>query len=115
MTMFRIEYTLYNGIDNCRFADDSERAYAMAKGLSKLRHISNVRVVDATQEDLFQDRFMYCAQCNFSCRFSQLPEGFTLDTDEPDNPFVWCASFMDRESCTFRKEATPPDGAKGEW
>ena len=101
--MFRIEYRTHNEFDNCMFADDSEQAYVKAQKLAKLRHVSNVRVVHINQPGLFEDRFMYCPQCNFACRFSQLPVGFVLDTDEPDNPFVWCEHFRDRKSCSYRQ------------
>lgn len=104
--MYRVEYRTYNGFDNCKFAERSEEADRIASGLSRLKHVSNIRVIDTTQPDIFEDRFMFCATCNFGCRLSQLPEGFALDTDEPDNPWVWCESRGDKAACKF---AQPPN------
>ncbi|MEN5154712.1 hypothetical protein [Stenotrophomonas muris] len=89
--LFRIEYTTYNGFDNCVWRTTSEEAGAIAESLRKLKHVTDVRVVPAQPMPEGEDRFMMCATCDFMCRLSQLPAGFSLDTDEPDNPWVWCA------------------------
>ncbi len=103
LTGYRIEYTTYNKFDNARWADQKSEAERIATGLSKLKHVSNVRIVNRDEQQAETDRFMFCGQCNFMCRLKQLPRGFCLDTNEPDNPFVWCKQYATPEMCSYRK------------